>query len=80
MREFLEKNWTEDLSQEDAVNLAVKALLEVVDSGAKNMEVCVLTKDMKNMTPKLMSENDLDSCVAAIEAEKEENMAATATK
>ena len=29
VKEFLEKNWAADLAQEDAVKLAVKALLEV---------------------------------------------------
>ena len=80
LREFLEKNWKEDLSQEDAVNLAVKALLEVVDSGAKNMEVCVITKDSRNMTPKLMPEAELDACVSAIEAENEENITPVAAE
>lgn len=80
LREFLEKNWTDELTQEDATKLAVKALLEVVDSGAKNMEVCLLTKDSKNTTPDLMSESDLDACVAAIEAEKDENMATAPSK
>lgn len=42
MREYLEKNWAADLSEVDAVNLTVKALLEVVDSGSKNMEVAIM--------------------------------------
>ena len=42
MREFLEKNWTANLTQDEAVRMAVKGLLEVVDSGSKNMEVAVM--------------------------------------
>ncbi len=42
VREYLEKNWTADLSEVDALNLTVKALLEVVDSGSKNMEVAIM--------------------------------------
>lgn len=45
MKEYLEKNWAKDLSESDSVRLAVKALLEVVDSGAKNMEIAVIRKD-----------------------------------
>lgn len=36
VREFLEKNYKEDMSQEDAVKLAIKSLLEVVQTGAKS--------------------------------------------
>ncbi len=38
VKEFLEKNWTAGLADEQAVRLTVRALLEVVDSGSKNME------------------------------------------
>lgn len=44
VREFLEKNWNETLTEADGVRLAVKSLLEVVDSGSKNMEVAVLRR------------------------------------
>jgi 20S proteasome subunit alpha 4 len=43
VREFLEKNHKDDLSEDDAVKLAIKALLEVVQTGAKNIEVAVMT-------------------------------------
>jgi 20S proteasome subunit alpha 4 len=45
VREFLEKNYEAELSEADAVTLTVKALLEVVQSGAKNIELSVLKKD-----------------------------------
>jgi uncharacterized membrane protein len=38
-QEYLEKQWTEGLNEEEAIKLTVKTLLEVVDSGSKNMEV-----------------------------------------
>ena len=46
MREFLEKHWTDELveSEHDTVKLAVRALLEVVQSGAKNIELAVMRK------------------------------------
>lgn len=37
VREFLEKNYKEDMSEEEAIKLAVKSLLEVVQTGAKSM-------------------------------------------
>jgi len=43
--EFLEKNWAPALPRASAVRLAVRALLEVVDSGAKNMEIAVIARE-----------------------------------
>eukprot|EP00816_Leptocylindrus_hargravesii_P004930 CAMPEP_0196806118 /NCGR_PEP_ID=MMETSP1362-20130617/5980_1 /TAXON_ID=163516 /ORGANISM="Leptocylindrus danicus, Strain CCMP1856" /LENGTH=249 /DNA_ID=CAMNT_0042179433 /DNA_START=43 /DNA_END=792 /DNA_ORIENTATION=- len=75
LREFLEQNWSADLNQSDAVNLAVKALLEVVDSGAKNMEVCVVKKEgFEGGVPTFMGDEALDEIVKAIEREKEEDL------
>lgn len=42
MREFLELNYKDDLSREDSIKLAVKSLLEVVQTGAKNIEIAVM--------------------------------------
>jgi len=42
VREFLEKNYTEELSREDAIKLTVKSLLEIVQTGAKNIEIAVM--------------------------------------
>ncbi|KAJ3313188.1 Proteasome subunit alpha type-4 [Boothiomyces sp. JEL0838] len=42
VREFLELNYKDDLSREDSIKLAVKSLLEVVQTGAKNIEIAVM--------------------------------------
>ena len=44
MREYLEKNYKET-SGTDTVALAVRALMEVVEAGSKNLEVAVMEKD-----------------------------------
>lgn len=44
VREFLEKNYPEELSREEAIKLTVKSLLEVVQTGAKNIEISVMEK------------------------------------
>ena len=46
VREFLEKNYTEELAANDAecIKLTLKGLLEVVQSGGKNMEVAVMRR------------------------------------
>ncbi|KAJ2463131.1 Proteasome subunit alpha type-4, partial [Coemansia sp. RSA 2322] len=68
VREYLEKHYTQDISEEDAIKLAVKSLLEVVQTGAKNIELLVITKD-GNRTPNV---DEIESVIAAIEAEKAE--------
>mmetsp|Transcript_16874 Transcript_16874/g.24751 ORF Transcript_16874/g.24751 Transcript_16874/m.24751 type:complete len:252 (-) Transcript_16874:207-962(-) len=70
MLEFLEKQWEEGMDEEKATKLAVKALLEVVDSGAKNMEVVVIRRETPNM---VLSEERLAAVVTEIEAEAEES-------
>lgn len=44
IREFLEKNYTNDMNEEESARLAIKALLEVVESGSKNMEIAIIRK------------------------------------
>jgi len=69
MREFLEKEWTAGLSEPDATKLTVKTLLEVVDSGSKNMEVVVV----RSGQPTLTLDDDAVTAVATeVEAEMEE--------
>lgn len=68
LREFLEKNYTNDMTQDAAVKLGIQALLEVVDSGAKNMEICVVRQEGKVVLP----EEEVEKVVKAIEAEIEE--------
>lgn len=72
LRDYLEKNYEEDMTEEAAVKLAVTALLEVVDSGAKNMEICVIRQGNVKVT---MSDEDVDVVVKNIEAEQEEGNA-----
>jgi 20S proteasome alpha/beta subunit len=42
VREFLEKNHKDDLNREESVKLTIKSLLEVVQTGAKNIEISVM--------------------------------------
>ena len=44
MREWLEKNYAET-SGDETVKVAIRALLEVVEAGSKNIEVAVMRKD-----------------------------------
>jgi 20S proteasome subunit alpha 4 len=68
VREFLERNYSADMSREEAIKLSVKALLEVVQTGAKNIEVAVLAK---GKPVEFLSEENVDATVQGIAAEKE---------
>ncbi|KAJ3081658.1 Proteasome subunit alpha type-4 [Quaeritorhiza haematococci] len=68
VREFLEKNYKEDMTSEEAVKLAVKSLLEIVQTGAKNIEIAVMSSDAKL---KNLETEEVEAIVAEIEKEKE---------
>jgi 20S proteasome subunit alpha 4 len=78
LREFLEKQYQTlnatstdggGMSEAQCVRLAVQSLLEVVDSGAKTMELCVVRSGgIKHV----MDEAAVDAVVKEIEAEQQE--------
>ena len=47
--EFMEKHYKDDLSQEEGLKLVVKALLDVVESGNKNIELMVIGQNETRM-------------------------------
>ncbi|XP_075827006.1 proteasome subunit alpha-type 8 isoform X1 [Microtus pennsylvanicus] len=71
VREFLEKNYTEEAISNDseAIKLAIKALLEVVQSGGKNIELAIIRRDQPL---KMFSAKEIELQVTEIEKEKEE--------
>ncbi|KAI8099235.1 putative PRE6-20S proteasome subunit [Halteromyces radiatus] len=69
VREFLEKNYNDDMDEKHAIKLTVKSLLEVVQTGAKNIEIAVMTSD--NVV-KILDLAEVEAVVAEIEKEKEE--------
>jgi len=75
LREFLEKQYQdlteEDLTEQKCVRLAVQALLEVVDSGAKTMQVCVIREGgIKEMLNETAIQEHVDEIEASMEEEK----------
>jgi 20S proteasome subunit alpha 4 len=69
LREFLEKQYQDlkedDLTEEKCVRLAIQALSEVVDSGAKTMQVCVVRQ---GGVKEMLKESDIQAHVDEIEA------------
>ncbi|CAG2249766.1 PSMA7 [Mytilus edulis] len=71
VREFLEKHYTEEVAANDkeCIKLALKALLEVVQSGGKNVELAI----MREKQPlKMLELDEIEKYIAEIEKEKEE--------
>jgi len=74
VREFLEKNYSvENVATEElTIKLAIKALLEVVQSGGKNLEVAVMREGSKLQ---MMQVSEIERIVKLVEKEKEEEAA-----
>ncbi|CCE82668.1 Piso0_002404 [Millerozyma farinosa CBS 7064] len=68
VREFLEKNYEEGMDDEKTIKLTIKSLLEVVQTGAKNIEVSVLKP---GDTIEKLSVEEIKKYVEEIETEKE---------
>lgn len=70
VREFLEKHYTEEVadSDDETIKLAIKALLEVVQSGGKNIELAIMRN---GETLKILQPEEVDKFVEIIEKEKE---------
>lgn len=68
VREFLEKNWKADAERADTIKLAVRSLLEVVQTGAKNIDLAVMDGHGKvsNLTTA-----EIEEVIKVIEKEKE---------
>lgn len=67
LREFLEKQYTANMTESQCIRLAVLALLEVVDSGAKTMELCIVREGGKK---EMLSEEIIQSMIKEIESEQ----------
>jgi len=72
LREYLEKGYKEGMSNNEAIKLAVEALLEVVES-SKNIEIVVMTGSKQHET---LDDAVIDKFVKEIEKEREEEQAA----
>jgi len=69
IREFLEKNYKDDASEKDCVTLTIQSLMEVVESGSKNIEVAVLRP---GQALQVLPEDEVEEYCKEIEAAKAE--------
>jgi 20S proteasome subunit alpha 4 len=70
VKEFLEKHYDEETKDDQStIKLAIKSLMEVVESGSNNIEVVIMEKKgMKNL-----QEDEVEKFVKEIEIEKKES-------
>lgn len=73
VQEYLEKNYSDDEIKSDdyTIKLALKALLEVVQTGSKNVEMAVMKK---GGLMRLLENDEIEVYVKEIEKEKEEEV------
>ena len=68
----LEGGYKQDLDRDAAVKLAVRSLLEVVESGARNIELTVLSRGGK---ASFATDDEIGALTVALEKEREEERA-----
>ena len=69
VREFLERNHKDAMDREDTLKLTIKSLLEVVQTGAKNIEIAIMTPGKKL---EMLPVEDVEKYVESINTEKQE--------
>ena len=72
VREFLERNYKEEMDREQTVRLAIKSLLEVVQTGAKNIEIALMAP---GKALEMLPVEEIEGYVKNIEQEKQEEAA-----
>ncbi|KAF2455648.1 nucleophile aminohydrolase [Lineolata rhizophorae] len=72
VREFLERNHKPDMNREEAIKLTAKSLLEVVQTGAKNIEIAIMSP---GKTLEMLSAEEIEKYVESINTEKQEEAA-----
>jgi 20S proteasome subunit alpha 4 len=69
VREFLERNHKDGMDREETIKLTVKSLLEVVQTGAKNIEIALMAP---GKPLEMLPVEDIERYVENINAEKQE--------
>ncbi|KAK4982788.1 Proteasome subunit alpha type-4 [Elasticomyces elasticus] len=69
VREFLERNHNSEMDREETIKLTVKSLLEVVQTGAKNIEIAIMAP---GKSLEMLEVADIEKYVESINSEKQE--------
>mmetsp|Transcript_21791 Transcript_21791/g.34979 ORF Transcript_21791/g.34979 Transcript_21791/m.34979 type:complete len:255 (-) Transcript_21791:245-1009(-) len=70
LNEFLEKHYKENMTEEQGIKLAVRCLLEVVEHGAKNIDIGILATGKKL---RKLDEKNVNELVEEIQKAEEED-------
>merc|ERR1719231_225859 len=67
VQDYLEKNWKEGLNDEAAIKLAIKALLEVVESSGQNVDILVVSNAGGAPTaPRILPDDEVKTLIEEI--------------
>lgn len=69
VREFLERNHKPDMDRAATIELTIKSLLEVVQTGAKNIEIAIMAPGAP--TVEMLPSDAIEKIVEKINAEKD---------
>jgi 20S proteasome subunit alpha 4 len=72
VREFLERNHKPNMNREDTIKLTVRSLLEVVQTGAKNIEIAIMEP---SGVLEMLDTDKIEAYVKEIDNEKQEEAA-----
>ena len=68
VREFLERNHKPDMDRAATIELTIKSLLEVVQTGAKNIEIAIMAP---GKTIEMLPAEEIEKIVGKINEEKD---------
>jgi 20S proteasome subunit alpha 4 len=77
VREFLERNHKENMSRTETIELTIKSLLEVVQTGAKNIEIAIMAP---GNTVEMLPSDEIEKIVEKINTEKDAAAEASANR
>lgn len=77
VREFLERNHKDSMTRSETIELAIKSLLEVVQTGAKNIEIAIMAP---GKTVEMLPSEDIEKIVEKINTEKDAAAEASANR
>lgn len=66
--DYMEKEYKDNMSRDDCIRFAIKSLLEVVESGSRNVELVI----MQHRKTQYLTDDELAGFVVAVEKEREE--------
>lgn len=68
VREFLERNHKDNMTRAETIELTIKSLLEVVQTGAKNIEIAIMAP---GKTVEMLPSEDIEKIVEKINSDKD---------